>query len=117
MATDIAAEIRGWVDDEIDKQAFGEDFGFAVTLAAVMQPGPQGPVRVPVWTVLITMKSPLLGEGPLYHGPVPVGFTVPNEETVRAEVAKGLQQLRDLAASKLGRKPAQVPALMNGHRK
>jgi hypothetical protein len=117
MATDIGYEIRMWVSHEIDKQAFGEDFGFAVTLAAVVQPGPQGPVQVPVWTLLLTARNPVLGEGPLYHGPVPVGFTVPDEATVRGEVAKGLQQLRDLAASKLGRKPAKAPALMNGHRK
>jgi hypothetical protein len=51
--------------------------------------------------LLLTARSPLLKEGPMYHGPVPVGAPKPDEAEVRAQVADGIRQLRELAASKL----------------
>lgn len=101
MATDIGAEVLGWVLDEITRQAFGEEYGAAVTLGAAQVMTPAGPGMVPAWTMLLTARNPLLKEGPLYHGPVPVGGPRPVEAEVRAAAAEGLRQLRDLAASKL----------------
>lgn len=101
MATDIQAEVLGWVLDEIGRQAFGEDFGAAVTLGAVQVMTPQGPGMIPAWQMLLTARNPVLKEGPLCHGPVPVGGPRPVEAEVRAAVADGLRKLRDLAASKL----------------
>jgi hypothetical protein len=105
--TDISAEVTGWVADEIGKQRFGEDYGYAVMLAPSMLQTPQGPAQVPMWALLITARSPLLGQGPMYHGPVPLGVARPAEDEVRAQVTKGLKALRDLAASQL--------ASANGH--
>jgi hypothetical protein len=109
MADDIAAEVNAWVAGEIDKQRFGEDYGYAVALGVAMLPTPQGPRQVPMWTLLITARSPLLTEGPMYHGPVPLGVARPAEADVRRQVGDGLKALRDLAASKL--------ASQNGHSK
>lgn len=107
MITDIRDEVAAWVADEIGKQRFGEDFAFTVALGAAMAQGPAGPVQVPMWTVLLTARNPMLGEPPLYHGPVAVGAVRPAEDDVRGEVSKGMAALRDLAASKLAgaRKP------------
>jgi len=109
MSSDIQAEALGWALDEIGKQRFGEDFGAAVTLQGAAVQTPQGPASVPMWTLLLTARNPLLKGGPLYHGPVPVGSPRPAEDVVRAEVTKGLQLLRNLAASQL--------AGSNGHAK
>ena len=54
-ATDTAARIRSAALAAIDKQCFGEDFGFDASPAIVGTPG--GPVTV--YTLIITMRSPL----------------------------------------------------------
>lgn len=105
----MVREAEGWAEDEIRKQAFGEDFDYAVTLQQGMVATPQGPRAVPVWTLLLTARSPLLGEGPLYHGPVPVGSPKPDEKAVREQVTEGIRLLRELAKSRL--------AGQNGHSK
>ena len=109
MSGDIQAEVLGWALDELDKQRFSEDYAAAVTFAPSPLQTPQGMRLVPAWLLLITARSPLLGEGPLYHGPVGIGAPRPEEKPVRAAVADGVRQLRDLAASKL--------AAGNGHAK
>jgi hypothetical protein len=108
--TDITAEVTGWVAGEIAKQRFGEDFGYAVSLGLAAVQTPQGVAQVPMWTLLITARNPLLKEGPLYHGPVPIGTPRPEEKNVRAEVTNGLKALRDLAASKLSAGNGRAPA-------
>ena len=97
----IISEAEGWAEDEIGRQAFGEEYGYAVSLAAVTVQTPQGPRQMPMWTLFLTARNPALGEGPLYHGPVPVGSPKPVEADVRAQVADGVRQLRELARSKL----------------
>lgn len=97
----IGREAEAWAEDEIARQRFGEDYSYALSLgmAQVMTPG--GPAQIPVWTLLITCRNPMLTEGPLYHGPVPVGTPKPEEKAVRAQVAEGIRLLRELASSKL----------------
>jgi hypothetical protein len=112
--TNITAEVEAWVKDEIRQQRLGEEFGVAVTFGPAQVQTPQGVVQVPGWMLLLTARNPLLTEGPLYHGPVPIGAPRPVEDAVRAEVVKGLAALRDLAASKLaggnGRPAVIAPA-------
>lgn len=110
MATDIYAEVLGWAKDEIDKQRFGEDFGVAVMLGPAVIASPAGQQQVPMWSLLITARSPLMKEGPMYHGPVPVGVARPAEDVVRGAVTEGLRLLRDLAASKLAGANGKAPA-------
>jgi hypothetical protein len=107
VAQDIAAEVQAWVADEIDRQRMGKEYGFAVAWGAAQVQAEQGSRVLPVWTLLLTARSPLIGDGPLYHGPVPVGAVRPAEDEVRRHVGEGLRMLRDLAASKL--------AARNGH--
>ena len=105
-AVDIAAQATAWAVAEVEKQCLGEEYGVAVFAGAAMMPTPEGPRQIPVWTLLLTARNPLLKEGPLYHM-VPVAPVRPAAEQVTAAVADGLRQLRDLAASKL--------AGLNGH--
>lgn len=109
-AVDIQAQVLGWVLDEIAGQCFGEDYGAAVTFGVVPMQGPAGAQAVPAWLLLITARSPLLGQGPLYHGPVGIGAPAPVEADVRAEVTRGLRALRELAASKLAGSNGRAPA-------
>jgi len=108
--TDIVAEVSGWVADEIGRQALGEEYAHAVTLGQAAMQAPQGVMPVPQFMLLITTRNPLLGEGPLFHGPVPVGFPRPGEQFVRAQVAEGLRLLRQLASSKLAGGNGKAPA-------
>lgn len=101
-AQDIRAEVDTWVADEIAKQCFGEDFGFAVTWVPVPVPQADGrAVVVPGWSALITCLSPLAGEGHLYHL-AQLGAPRPKESDVRHQVDDGIRQLRELARSKIG---------------
>jgi hypothetical protein len=106
----IVTQAETWIEDEIAKQRFGEEFGFAVIMGSAAVQTPQGIGQVPMWMLLITARNPLVKEGPLYHGPVPIGFPQPQEKHVRAEVAKGLRALRDLAASRLATTNGHAPA-------
>jgi hypothetical protein len=99
-ATDIQAEVSMWVADEVRQQCFTEDFGWSVTWAPAPVQTPAGVVIVPGWHLVLTTKSPLLGEGDLFHL-AQLGAPRPAESFVRAEVGKGMTALRGLAKSKL----------------
>jgi hypothetical protein len=99
-AEDIRAQVQAWVEDEIGKQCFGEAFGWSLGWFPAPVPTPGGAVVIPAWQLLITCHNPVLGEGPLYHI-AQLGYPRPKEDDVRREIADGLRQLRDLAASKL----------------
>jgi hypothetical protein len=105
--TNIAREVEAWAEDEIGKQRFGEDYAYAVMLTTAIVQGPEGQQQVPMWALLLTARSPILTEGPMFHGPVPLGAARPAEKDVRAQVAEGIKALRGLARSKL--------AGQNGH--
>jgi hypothetical protein len=101
-AQDIRNDVEAWLADEIGKQCFGEDFGWAVTWGPAPVPNGQGGmVMIPAWTAIITMQNPMLGEGELYHV-AQLGAPRPKEADVRAQVTDGLRQLRELAKSKIG---------------
>jgi hypothetical protein len=97
----ISREVEEWVEDEIGKQRFGEDYSYAVTLGATVAQTLEGPQQIPTWMLLVTTRSPILSEGPLFHGPVPIGAARPKESDVREQVAEGIRQLRELFRSKL----------------
>lgn len=107
-AEDMQARLSGWAVAEAQKGCFGEDYDVAVTLTPQAAQTPQGVIPLPVWMLLIATRSPLLGEGPMYHM-VPLGGPVPAEDFVRKQVTDGIAQLRNLRSSKLSG--------MNGHSK
>lgn len=107
-AEDIHARVLGWALDEAGKACFGEEYGVSVSWAAQAAQTPQGVVLAPVWMLLLTAKSPLLGEGPMYHL-VPLGSPLPLEDFTRKQVTDGIAALRALASRKL--------APSNGHSK
>lgn len=112
-AENIGTQVEAWVADECGKQCLGEDFGWAVAWGPVPVQLPGGGVQVlPAWTAVLTMRGPLLGEGDLYHL-AQLGAPRPREADVRAQVADGLRQLRELARSKIaggnGRAKQGVP--------
>ena len=99
-AIDLAARALQAAIAEVDAQCLGQDFGVAVF--AQQQPIPQdkGLVMVPGWWIALTMRNPLIGAPPLVHFQR-VGLIEPVEATIKAEVASGLRQLRELAAQKV----------------
>jgi len=99
-AEDIGAQVTAWVEDEIGKQCFGEAYGWSLAWGPAPVQTPGGVVVVPAWTLALTCRNPVLGEGELYHL-AQLGAPRPKEADVRREIADGLRQLRDLAASKL----------------
>ncbi len=109
MADDIQAGLLGWASDELDRVRLGEAYGIAITLLAGQARTPQGVATVPVWQLLVTARNPLLTEGPLFHF-VPLPSPRPEEEQVRAAVADGVRQLRNLTARKLAGGNGRAPA-------
>lgn len=93
-AADQSEEARAWLRAEIDAQCFGEEFGFDV--APQVLPDGSGMA----YMVLITMRSPLLGQPPLMHmAGVPASRLT--AEIVRQVVTGALRALRELAAQTL----------------
>ena len=99
-AEDIKARTELWVIDEIKKQGFGENYGFAVAWGPAQVQTPQGPAAIALWQLLLTCRNPIVGEGELYHM-AQLGMPRPKEADVRREVATGIEQLRVLAKSKI----------------
>ena len=92
---DIAEEVLGHLHASIGKRQFGVTYGYAVTWMPAQVPGPQGPVQVPAWTLLITRRSPLLGSGDLHHL-AQVLAARPSFEQVDQQVTEGLRLLAEL---------------------
>jgi hypothetical protein len=102
-AIDTAAKLRSAALATIDRQCFGEDFGFDAT--AVVAPAPTGGVMV-VYTMIVTKKSPLLGRSPLVNV-TQIQSPDPTGEQVEQAITQALSNLRDLSSKILtGDKPA-----------
>ena len=97
---DITAEVTGWALDELGKQRFGEDYAAAVTWSPQAIPAPGGQQLIALWSMLVTGRNLILGEGCLYSLQ-PLGDTRPSEELTRARVGAAVSQLREAARAKL----------------
>ena len=91
-ATDITAQVKAWAIAAAGAQAFGEDLGVDATWAAA--PTTQG-VQV-AFTLLVTMRSPLLGQGPLFSM-TQLATPQPSQEQVDNAMAEMLRQIRELS--------------------
>jgi hypothetical protein len=92
-ASDISEELRAWVRAEIDAQCFGEDFGFdVIPQAAVTEQGP-----AVQYVIIVTMRSPLLGQPPLLHV-AGVQAPRPARDDIRQVATAALQGLRAVSA-------------------
>lgn len=91
--TDIPCVVGHWAVAAADKVAFGEDFGVGVNWAPV--PTRQGPQVV--FMVLLTMRSPLLGQGPLF-ALGQIASPQPTQEQVEGCVGELARQIRELSA-------------------
>jgi hypothetical protein len=109
-AVHIGDQLDAWVAKAINDGAMGEEFWHDHAGSTVM--GPVGPSLR--YTVIITMKNPLLGQGPLI-----MPFTVPigamREDAVRLGVHNAMGQLRELHKQLLDAKPRLVPGGRNIH--
>ena len=114
-----ADEIRGHVHAALEKRRLGVDYGYDVALAAMAVQTPAGPRVVPVYIVLITRPSPLIGGAPLSHI-AQVQHARPSFELIDEQVAEGLRLLAELHAELKKPPPAPpagpVRALANGRR-
>lgn len=93
-ATDIAAKVRAAGLAAIDKQCFGEDFGFDAAMVAA--PSPSGSVVI-LYTLTITTRSPLLGQGPLVNV-TQIQSPHPTGEQVEQAVTQAMAGLRELSS-------------------
>lgn len=92
-AIDVTAKVRAAAMAVVDKTCFGEDFGVDATATLVQAPGG---VAV-AYTLILSMRSPLLGQGPLVTitqipSPNPTG------EQVEQAVTEAMKGLRDLSS-------------------
>jgi hypothetical protein len=95
MITDHDAELRALLAAVLDRQAFGQDFGFMVTCHVVPVQGSFHVIR----QIVITLRSPLLGQPPLLHTfPAPFGVS---DATITSNVTAGAAELRKAAAAVL----------------
>lgn len=92
-ASDIAAKVRAAALATIERQCFGEDFGFDV--AFTLAPSPTGGAMV-VYTLTVTTRSPLLGQGPLVNV-TQIQSPHPTGEQVEQAVTGALKGLRELS--------------------
>lgn len=116
---DQDTEIRDLVEASISKRKMGVDYGFDVTWQPAQAQTPAGVQNIVVYTIVLTRRSPLLGQGPLYHL-AQIPSPRPTPEQVDEQVADGICQLAALHES-LKKPPAAPPAdpalaLSNGRR-
>lgn len=92
-AIDVAAKVRTTALAVVERACLGEDFG--VDSTATLVPGPTGVVVV--YTLVLSLRSPLLGQGPLV---VMMQIPSPNPSTEQVEhaVTEGMKGLRDLSS-------------------
>lgn len=114
-------QVRRLIAAAIEKRRFGVDYGYDVTWMPVQVNTPQGPRMMPVYTLLLTRGSPLIGQPPLSHI-AQIPSPGPTAEQVDEQVGEGIRLLAELHAQ-LKKPPAAPPAgnvppmaLANGHR-
>ena len=117
---DQDAEIRDLVEASVSKRKMGVDYGFDVTWQPAQIQGPAGPQNVAIYTIMLTRRSPLLGEPQTLLHMFQLASPRPAPEQVDEQVADGIRQLAALHES-LKRPPdappaGQVVALANGRR-
>lgn len=88
----IEARITGWVDDELSKASklSGEEFGRHLSMAAAMRQGGGDQI---IWILLITLRSPYLGQDPIGCN-AKLGANFPDEAAVRLAVGQCVSALR-----------------------
>jgi hypothetical protein len=91
-AIDNAAKVRTAILAAIEQQCFGEDYGVDVSMQLAQSPTGV----VPVWALVFTARSPLLGRGPLVHIAT-IPFVTPTSEQIEQAVTEGIKALRDLS--------------------
>ena len=96
----IGDRANAWALDEARNLGGQDDLGVLVFVQTQPVQTPQGMVQLPAWFVCLTMRNPLLGHDPLMHCK-PVCAGEPVEARIRAEVASGITQLRDLHRQQL----------------
>lgn len=92
-AIDVAAKVRAAALATVGKSCLGEDFGVDATATLVQSPTGV----VVVYTLILSLRSPLLGQGPLV---VMMQIPSPNPATEQVEhaVSEGVKGLRDLSS-------------------
>lgn len=92
-AIDNGAKLRAAALAAIERQCFGEDFGFDAAL--VVAPSPTGGAMV-VYQLVMTTKNPLLGQGPLVNV-TQLTSPDPTAEQVEQAVTSAMKGLRELS--------------------
>lgn len=121
LPTHQLPEIRGHLRKSLEQRAVGVAYGYDVALAVAPVQTPAGPRVMPVYVLLITRASPLIGGAPLSHL-AQIPHARPTFELVDQQVAEGLRLLAALHAE-LKKPPAAPPAagpvraLANGARR
>lgn len=116
MLSDLRTRIYDQVEASLAAGALGEDFNFDVCWSLAQDPANRA---IMVWTIAITMKSSLIGEGPLLHlaqlfGPEPALVTISEA------VSTGMRELRNLKTQQLSGgnghsdKPTNLGGLISG---
>lgn len=85
----ISDQLKEWLDEEIEKQQFAEDFRFDIRWSLV--PTPQG--KMMAHEVAITLRHPLPGSPPLV-APLVVAGTQVTQEAVSEAAAQAMAALR-----------------------
>jgi hypothetical protein len=113
-------ELRRLIAAAIEKRRFGVDYGYDVSWQIAQLPTPAGPRSCAVYSILLTRRSPLLGQGDLFHV-AQIPSPRPSAELVDEQVAEGIRLLEELHARQKQLPPQAPPgrevpplALANG---
>lgn len=101
MSNDHSTRLWKVCNDALLKASLGEPYGVAVEFTFAPFVNGEGMVvgLEPAWFVIVTIRSPLVGEPDIGHG-IPVFGVMPSDKTFR-EIATGLlDQCRQEAAQK-----------------
>jgi len=105
---DLSVEVRTHVAEAIEALALDpESYGYSISWSPVQHQGQTGLG----WLILITCRSPLLGQPPLGELSTLLSPSVPSKSDIRGAVNTALTNLRNHSAkiTKLGNGHAPLP--------
>jgi hypothetical protein len=101
---DLSVEVRTHVAEAIESLALDpESYGYSISWSPVQHQGQTGLG----WLILITCRSPLLGQPPLGELSTLLSQSVPSKSDIRGAVNTALTNLRNHAA--------KITRVGNGH--
>jgi hypothetical protein len=106
-AIDITTKVRAAANAAIERECLGEDYAFDCSVSALQHTAG----LIVVYTLVISARSPLLGQGPLMNV-AQIQSPNPDDHQVETAVTDAIHSLRELSTKILSGQNGHKPGLL-----